>query len=84
MRRLGVDVAHDGDIELDDVRRQLEDVPEAREPRAGVIHRDACTGPAQRLERVAEPRIVARRSVLGELDDHALEGPPPQRIDELG
>ena len=84
MRRLGVDVAHDVDIELDDVRRQLEDVPEAREPRAGVIHRDACAGRLQRLERLAEPRIVARRSVLGELDDHALRRAAPQRVEELG
>ena len=39
--RVRVDVAGEADVELDEVGRQLEDVAEAGEARAGVVDREA-------------------------------------------
>ena len=84
VRGLRVDAADDADVELDDVGRELEDVPQAREARTRVIHRDPDAGSAKHVQRSAEARVVARRCMFRELDHDALGRPSLQHSASSG
>ena len=60
--RVGVDVAGEPDVELDEVGRQLEDVAEAGEARTGVVDREAGAAFAELVDRSRSARR-SRRSV---------------------
>src|SRR5205823_13979593 len=53
-----VDAVGEGQVELDDVGAQSEDVTEAGEARAGVIDRQPRTAGSYRYERIREAAVV--------------------------
>src|SRR5690606_10195515 len=72
--RAGGDALGERDVELDDVRGELDDVLQAREPGAGVVDRDQGAGPTQAPQGLLEQVVVVDHGVLGDLDDQAPVG----------
>jgi hypothetical protein len=66
-----VDFAREWDVELDDVRGQAEDMPEAREARPGVVDREADPPCPEACERHHERSVIVDLRVLGDFDDQA-------------
>ena len=79
-----VDAGRDADVQLDEIGRQLEDVPEACEPGTGIIDGDPDAQLTQPLKRNTELVVVLDRLVLGEFDDDAPGVGGGQDLDELG
>ena len=67
-----VDRVDQRDVELDEVRLEVGDRAEARVAAARVVDGEAEAALAERLEPLAEFRVVLDRRALGDLDDDAL------------
>ena len=64
---VGVDPAHEADVELGEGRSQLEDMAQARVPGPRIVDRQPDI--AKSLERIANEAVVVDRDVLGQLED---------------
>lgn len=67
-RRIGSDPAHESDVELYEVRLELEDVPKARVAGARVVDREADAA-AERRQAALQRDVVVDDDVLGDLND---------------
>src|SRR5204863_2501704 len=83
-RRAVLEPASEAQVELHDVGRELENVAEAREPRADVVDCDPRTEQAEIAQTVRESLIVGDRSVLGELDDESAGERRDEREELVG
>ena len=71
---LGVDAADQVEVDLHEVRGELQDVAEAGVAGAGIVDREA-DGRSEPLELAAQSRVVVDLDVLGDLeDDRPLDG----------
>jgi hypothetical protein len=68
-----VDVPDQRDVELHEVRREQDDVPQAREPRAGVVDRETESAATQGAQRFVECGVIVDRGVLGHLEHQSFE-----------
>jgi len=62
------DRAHEADVDLHEVRAQLDDVAEARVPRAGIVDREP-DGGSEALDGSTERQIVVDHHMFGDLED---------------
>ena len=69
------------DVDLDDVGCELEDVPQAREPGAGVVDRDPGAHRTQPRQGPVELVVVVDLLVLGDLHDDATRHRREERLD---
>lgn len=70
LRRVGVDPADEGYVELHEGRFELEDVAEGGEPGARIVNRQSDRA-SESGDRVAEAPVVTHLRVLRDFEDHA-------------
>ena len=67
--RITLDSVRETEVELENVRRESQDVTEGCEPGADVVNRDECSHAPQLRQRLDELVVVLDRLVFGQLDD---------------
>ena len=78
------DAVDEAAVDLDDVRGGQDDVPQRREAGPDVVDGQPHPALAQRLQHLAERRVVLDRRVLGQLQQDPLERQPSQQPAALG